>query len=376
MSKDYYGVLGIEKDANEADIKRAFKKLALKYHPDRNPDNKEAEEKFKEINEAYQVLSDPDKKAKFDKYGTVDFDGGFGGFNGGFDFGDLGDIFGDIFGGGGFGGFGGGRRNPNAPRKGADLETRINLTFEEAVFGAEKEITVNKHENCDTCNGSGAAPGTSPKTCGTCGGSGVVMQRANTAFGSFATQTTCSKCNGKGKIIEKPCTSCHGAGKVKKRKTISVKVPAGVDNGNVIPLRGHGEPGANGGPNGDLYVNIRVAHSKIFERRGNDIYIEEHISIPKAVLGVQLDVHTIDGEVSYNVPAGTQSGTVFRLKGKGVPYVNGRGRGDQYVTIIVDIPKKLNDKQKEALKMFMEASGESYNGNDEDKKGFFKNIFK
>ncbi|MCM1990783.1 molecular chaperone DnaJ [Oceanirhabdus seepicola] len=375
MSKEYYEVLGIEKDASEADIKRAFKKLALKYHPDRNPDDKEAEEKFKEINEAYQVLSDPEKRSKFDKYGTVDFDGGFGGFGGGgFDFGDLGDIFGDIFGGRG-GGFGG-RSNPNAPRKGADIETRINLTFEEAVFGVEKEITINKHENCDTCKGSGATPGTSAKTCDVCGGSGVVMQRANTAFGSFSTQTTCNKCRGKGKIIESPCVKCHGVGKVKKKKTISVKIPAGVDSGNVMPLRGQGEPGTNGGPNGDLYVNIRVAPSKVFERKGYDIYIDEHISFPKAVLGVALDVPTVDGDVTYNVPAGTQAGTVFRLKGKGVPVVNGRGRGDQYVKIIVDIPKKLNQKQEEALKSYMEASGEEYNGSDEDKKGFFKNIFK
>ncbi|WBW99787.1 molecular chaperone DnaJ [Oceanirhabdus sp. W0125-5] len=374
MSKEYYKVLGVEKDASEADIKRAFKKLALKYHPDRNPDDKEAEEKFKEINEAYQVLSDPEKRSKFDKYGTVDFDGGFGGFGGGgFDFGDLGDIFGDIF--GGRGGFGG-RSNPNAPRKGADIETRINLTFEEAVFGVEKDITINKHENCDTCNGSGATPGTSAKTCDVCGGSGVVMQRANTAFGSFSTQTTCSKCHGKGKIIESPCVKCHGSGKVKKKKTISVKIPAGVDTGNVMPLRGQGEPGTNGGPNGDLYVNIRVAPSKVFDRKGYDIHIEEHISFPKAVLGVSLDVPTVDGDVTYNVPAGTQSGTVFRLRGKGVPVVNGRGRGDQFVKIIVDVPKKLNEKQKEALKMYMEASGEEYNGSDEEKKGFFKNIFK
>ncbi len=375
MSKEYYKVLGIEKDASEADIKRAFKKLALKYHPDRNPDDKEAEEKFKEINEAYQVLSDPEKRSKFDKYGTVDFDGGFGGFGGGgFDFGDLGDIFGDIFGGrsGGFGG----RSNPNAPRKGADIETRINLTFEEAIFGVEKDITINKHENCDTCKGSGATPGTSAKTCDVCGGSGVVMQRANTAFGSFSTQTSCSKCRGKGKIIDSPCVKCHGTGKVKKNKTISVKIPAGVDTGNVMPLRGQGEPGTNGGPNGDLYVNIKVSPSKVFERKGYDIHIEEHISFPKAVLGVELDVPTVDGDVTYNVPAGTQSGTVFRLRGKGVPVVNGRGRGDQYVKITVDVPKKLNDKQKEALKMFMEASGEEYNGSDEEKKGFFKNIFK
>ena len=377
-NKDYYKSLGIEKGASEADIKRAFKKLALQYHPDRNPDDKEAEEKFKEINEAYQVLSDPEKKDRYDKYGTADFAEGFGGYGGegfgGFGFSDLGDIFGDIFGGGGFGGFGGGsRRNPNAPRKGNDIETTITLTFEESISGVEKDIDVTKHENCDTCGGTGTKSGTSAKSCDICGGKGVVTETANTAFGSFSTQKTCRKCGGKGTIIENPCATCHGTGKVRKNKKITIKVPAGVDSGNVIPLRGQGEPGENGGPNGDLFVNIRVLASQQFERRGFDIYVEQHISFPKATFGTDIDVHTVDGDVSYKVPAGTQSGTVFRLKGKGVPYVNGQGRGDQYVKVIVDIPRKLTDKQKEALYAFMEASGESLDG--DDKKGFFKNMF-
>ncbi|GAA0789046.1 molecular chaperone DnaJ [Hathewaya limosa] len=381
MAKDYYEILGIEKGASEPDIKRAFKKLALKYHPDRNPDNKEAEEKFKEINEAYQVLSDPEKKARYDQYGTADFGAGFdGGFNGaGFDFSDLGDIFGDIFGGGfsgGFGGFGSsGRANPNAPRKGADIETTLNLSFEEAVFGCEKEIVVNKHENCETCNGTGAKPGTSPKTCDRCNGTGRITMQRRTAFGAFSTQTTCDKCRGLGTIIENPCSSCHGTGKIKKRKSIKVKVPAGVDNGNIIPIRGQGEPGSNKGPSGDLYINLRVAPHKLFERRGNDIYMEEHISVSKAILGAELKVPTVDGEVVYKVPSGTQSNTVFRLRGKGVPRVNGTGRGDQFVKVVVDIPKKINEKQKQAILQFMEASGE-IEPQQEEHKGFFKKNLK
>lgn len=375
MSKEYYGILGLEKGASEADIKKAFKKLALKYHPDRNPDDKEAEEKFKEINEAYQVLSDPEKKSRYDQFGTADFSQGFGGGGGfgGFDFSDLGDIFGDIFG-GGFGGAS--RRNPNAPRKGADIETTINLSFEDAVFGIEKEISITKNEKCDTCGGTGAKPGTSSKTCDKCGGSGTFTHRRNTAFGSFATQSTCDKCGGKGTIIENPCKTCYGTGKIRKVKKIKIKVPAGVDTGNVIPIRGQGQPGTNGGPAGDLYVNIRVAPHGKFVRNGFDIHIEEHISFPKAIFGVELNVPTVDGDVSYKVPAGTQSGTVFRLKNKGVPKVNGYGRGDQYVKVIVDIPKKINEKQKEALFKYMEASGENLDGLDDEKKGFFKNLFK
>lgn len=375
MARDYYEILGIEKGANEAEIKRAFKKLALKYHPDRNPGDKEAEEKFKEINEAYQVLSDPEQRSRYDQFGTADFSGGFeGGFGGaGFDFSDLGDIFGDIFG-GGFGGFGG-RSNPNAPRKGEDLETIINLTFEEAVFGCEKEVKINKHEHCDTCGGSGAKPGTSSNTCDKCGGTGRITMQRRTAFGAFSTQTTCNKCNGLGTYIEDKCTTCRGTGKIRKQKKISIKVPAGVDTGNIIPIRGQGEPGENGGPSGDLYVSLRVAPHKTFVRKGFDIHIEQHISVGKAILGTQMKVPTVDGEVVYDVPEGTQSNTVFRLKNKGVPRVNGSGRGDQYVKIIVDIPKKLNENQKDAIIQFMEASGEVA-VNKEEHKGFFKKIKK
>lgn len=369
--KDYYEVLGLEKGASEDEIKRAFRKLAIKYHPDKNQGNKEAEEKFKEINEAYQVLSDPDKRAKYDQFGTADFNGsGFEGGFGGFDFSDIGgfgDIFESFFG----GGFGSSRRR-NGPERGADIEYTLNLTFEEAVFGVEKEISINRYERCETCSGSGAKPGTSPKTCDKCKGSGQIRVQRNTPLGSFVSVNTCDKCGGKGKIITEPCHTCRGTGKERKHRKIKINVPAGVDSGNVIPLRGHGEHGVNGGPSGDLYVNIRVSSHPTFKRKGFDIYIDRHISFAKAALGCELKVPTVDGEVKYEVPAGTQPGTVFRLKGKGVPRVNSSGRGDQFVNIIVDIPRTLSEKQKEALRMFMEASGESY----EDGKKSFMDILK
>lgn len=369
--KDYYEVLGIEKGASEDEIKKAFRKLAIKYHPDKNRGNKEAEEKFKEINEAYQVLSDPEKKSNYDRFGTADFNGaggGFGDFQGGFgDFSDLGDIFGSFFG----GGFGGGsRRNPNAPERGNDLEYTITLTFEEAVFGVKKEINLTRSEACETCHGTGAKTGTSAKKCDKCGGSGRIRVQRNTPLGSFVTETACDKCGGKGTIITDPCPDCHGSGQVRKRRKISVNIPAGVDTGNVIPLRGQGEHGKNGGPAGDLYINIKVIPSKQFKRQGFDIYMDTHISFPKAALGTEITVPTIDGDVKYTVPAGTQSATVFRLKGKGISRVNSSGRGDQYVKVIVDVPKTLNEKQKEALKLFMEASGEETSS--KEKKGKFK----
>ncbi|MGL5380834.1 molecular chaperone DnaJ [Clostridium sp.] len=373
-NKDYYASLGIEKGASDDEIKKAFRKLAIKYHPDKNQGNKEAEDKFKEINEAYQVLSDPEKKARYDQYGTADFDGsgfGAGGF-GGFDFSDMGgfgDIFDSFFGGGG----GGGRRR-NGPQRGDDLEYNLTLTFEEAVFGAEKEIAINRSENCEACRGSGAKPGTSPKTCPTCNGSGQVRVQRQTPLGSFVSTSTCDKCGGKGSVIEEPCTSCSGRGQTRKNRKITVNVPAGVDTGNVMPLRGQGEHGKNDGPPGDLYIRINVTPSKKFVRKGNDIYIDAHISMAKAALGTEITVATVDGDVKYNVPSGTQSGTLFRLKGKGVPKVNSSGRGDQYVKVVVDIPKSLNDKQKEALRMFMEASGESFDESSMHKKGF-KDLF-
>jgi len=359
-NKDYYEVLGLQKGASEDEIKKAFRKLALKYHPDKNKGNKEAEEKFKEINEAYQVLSDPQKKANYDQFGTADFNGqgfeggGFSGF-GGFDFSDLGG-FGDIFDSFFTGGSSGRRRN--GPRRGADVEYTINLNFNEAVFGTEKDIKITKSEKCESCGGTGAKAGSSPKTCSKCGGTGQVKVQRNTPLGSFVSVNTCDECQGKGTVISDPCNECKGKGNVRKTKKIKVKIPAGVDTGNIIPIRGEGEAGTNGGPAGDLYINIRVAPDSYFKRKGFDIYVDTHISFAKATLGTELKVKTIDGEVKYDVPPGTQPGTIFRLKGKGVQNVNGRGRGDQYVNVIVDIPKTLNHKQKDALLAYMEASGE------------------
>lgn len=368
--KDFYEILGLQKGASDEEIKKAFRKLAIKYHPDKNQGDKEAEEKFKEINEAYQVLSDPQKKAQYDQFGTTDFNGG--GFDpSGFDFsgfGGFGDIF-DSF----FGGFGGGGRRRNGPQKGEDVEYAINLTFEEAMTGIEKEINITKSETCETCKGSGSKPGSHSKTCTKCGGTGQVKVQRNTPLGSFVSVNTCDECNGKGTVVTDPCPECKGRGILRKSKKIKVNIPAGVDTGNVIPIRGQGEAGVNGGPPGDLYVAIRVMPHPFFKRKGDDIYVDTHISFAKASLGIELKVRTIDGEVKYTVPAGTQPGTVFRLKGKGAPHVNGRGRGDQYVNVVVDIPKSLNQKQKEALVAYMEASGEIKSS---EKEGFLKKFFK
>lgn len=356
-NKDYYASLGIQKGASDDEIKKAFRKQAIKYHPDKNQGNEEAEAKFKEVNEAYQVLSDSEKRARYDQFGTVDGDPGFGGgggFGGFSDMGGFGDIFESFFGGGG-----GGRR-PNGPARGADVEYGVTLTFEEAVFGVTKEVSINRSENCDSCSGSGAKAGTSPKTCPTCNGSGQVRVQRQTPLGSFVSTSSCDKCGGKGKVVESPCPSCSGRGQTRKNRKISVNIPAGVDTGNVMPLRGEGEHGTNGGPAGDLYIRINVTPSKKFTRKGVDVYIDTHISMAKAALGTEITVATVDGDVKYTIPQGTQSGTLFRLKNKGIPRVNSSGRGDQYVKVIVDIPKTLNDKQKEALKMLMEASGESF----------------
>jgi len=355
--RDLYEVLGLQKGADEKEIKSAFRKLAIKYHPDKNPGDKEAEDRFKEINEAYQILSDPQKKAQYDQFGTTDFNaGGAGAGYNAQDFGDFGDIFESFFG----GGFGGGQRRRTGPRRGADLEYRLDLTFDEAVFGVDKDIHITRTEDCDSCHGSGAKTGTSKETCKTCHGSGTVRVQRQTLFGNMVQEAPCQTCGGNGEVIKEPCDTCRGKGQVRQRRKISVKVPAGVDTGNVMPLRGQGDKGAKGGPSGDLHVVLHVKPHKFFIRKGDDIYVDTHINIAEAALGKEVRVSTIDGDVSYNIPAGTQSGTLFRLRGKGVTMVNSRsgGRGDQYVNVIVDVPKKLNDAQKEALYQFMEASGQ------------------
>ena len=376
QKRDYYEVLGVSRGASEDEIKKAYKKMARKYHPDLNPGDKSAEEKFKEVNEAYEVLSDADKKARYDQYGHAGVDpnfgaGGFGGgFDGGFDFGDLGDIFGSFFG----GGFGGGRRtNPNAPQRGESIRMSIAISFEEAAFGCEKEVTVERYETCDTCHGSGCAPGTSPEVCPDCHGTGTVQVRRQTPMGVFATSSPCPKCGGKGRIIHQPCKDCHGTGTVRKKKTIQASIPAGIDNGQTISIRGQGNAGKNGGPAGDLLITITVRPHELFRREGTSVLCEAPITFTQAVLGAELEIPTIDGKVKYTLPEGTQSGTTFRLKGKGIPSINGRGRGDQYVTVYIETPKNLNKEQKEALKKFAETMGES---NYEEQKKFFKKFKK
>ena len=359
--KDPYEVLGVPHGASEDEIKKAFRKMALKYHPDRNPDDKEAEEKFKEVNEAYSVLSDPDKKQKYDQFGFagVDPNAGFGGAGAG-GFGGFSDIFSDLFGGGfgGFGGFGGGQRR-NGPIKGRDLQKSITIEFDEAVFGTKKTVELNKYVKCETCNGEGNEPGTTKRTCSTCGGSGQVTRVQRTMLGNMQTVTDCPDCHGKGTIIDTPCHDCKGTGRVRKLIKIDISIPAGVDNESVIPIRGQGEPGENGGPNGDLYIVLRVKPHKIFERSGDDIYIDIPISFEQAALGDEIIVPTIDGKVSYKIPAGTQPGTTFRLKGKGVKNVRTGRPGNMYVNVTVEIPSKLNSKQKNAIKKMGESLDES-----------------
>ena len=370
QKRDYYEVLGISKGASEDEIKKAYKKMARKYHPDLNPDNKEAEEKFKEVNEAYEVLSDPDKKARYDQYGHAGVDPNFGaggaGFDGNFDFGDLGDIFGSFFG----GGFGGGRRtNPNAPQRGESIRMSLAISFEEAAFGCEKAVTVDRMEQCGACHGSGCAAGTTPEVCPDCHGTGTVQVRRQTPMGVFATSSPCTRCGGKGRIIHQPCKDCHGTGSVRKRKTIQATIPAGIDNGQTISIRGQGHAGVNGGPAGDLLITITVRPHELFRREGTSVLCEAPITFAQAVLGAELEIPTIDGKVKYTLPEGTQSGTTFRLKGKGIPSINGHGRGDQYVTVYIETPRNLNKEQKEALKKFAETMGDN---NYEERKKFFK----
>lgn len=354
--RDYYEVLGVSKGASADEIKKAYRKLAKKYHPDLNPDDKAgAEAKFKEASEAYEVLSDPNKKARYDQFGHAGVDpnaaagyggGGFGGF-GGFDDFDLGDLFGSFFGGGGSP-----RRNPNTPQRGRDIRMNIDLTFEEACFGTKKEITVSHMEECDACHGSGAAEGTQPARCTACGGTGQVKAVQRTPFGSMQTVRTCEACGGKGTVINDPCKICRGEGSVRRSKKINVNIPGGIDNGMSLNVRGEGDIGKNGGPAGDILLTVRVKPHKIFARSGADISCDYPISFVQATLGGEVKVPTIDGNVTYNIPEGTQPGTVFRLKNKGAVKLNGNGRGDQYVKIQVEIPKGINESQKEILRQF------------------------
>ena len=370
--RDYYEVLGVSKGASEEEIKKAYKKLARKYHPDMNPGDKEAEEKFKEVNEANEVLSDPEKKARYDQFGFAGVDPSYGAgagggaySAGGFDFGDLGDIFGSFFG----GGFGGGTRtNPNAPQRGESLRTSVTISFEEAAFGCEKEISIERVETCDTCHGTGCEKGTTAEVCPDCRGTGVVQQRRQTPLGFMSTSAPCGRCGGKGKIIHQPCKACRGSGQLRRRKTLKVTIPAGIDNGQTISLRGQGNAGRNGGPAGDLLIVVGVRPHEIFRREGTSVLCEAPITFTQAVLGAELEIPTIDGKVKYSIPEGTQSGTTFRLKGKGIPGLNGRARGDQYVTVYIETPRNLNREQKEALRKFSDTLGES---NYEQRKSFF-----
>lgn len=374
--RDYYEVLGVSKGATADEIKKAYRKLAMKYHPDYNPGDKEAEEKFKELNEANEVLSDPEKRQRYDQFGFAGVDpnygaGAGGGFGGGFGGVDLGDLFGDIFG-GGFGGFGGGSRaNPNAPRKGQDLRVRITLNFQEAVHGCSKKISITRQETCTECGGNGCAKGTSPETCPDCGGRGYVVTQQRTPFGVMQSQQPCTRCGGKGKIVKEPCKVCRGVGKMGIKKTLEVNIPAGIDDDQSIALRGMGDAGTNGGPSGDVIVMVSVKADPVFQRDGYNVWVTVPITYSQAVLGAKVTVPTVDGKVEYDIPEGTQSGTTFRLRGKGIQYVNGRGRGDMYVKCEVEIPKKLNKTQRDALKKFEDTMKEE---NYEKRKGFFKNL--
>ena len=374
--RDYYEVLGIGKNATDAEIKSAYRKLAKKYHPDLNPGDKEAEEKFKEVNEANDVLSDPQKRQRYDQFGFAGVDpnyaaangGGAGGFGGGFGGVDLGGGFG-----GGFSGFGGGSstRTANAPRKGHDIQASVILTFEEAAHGCSKKITINRQDTCPDCGGTGAAKGTSPETCPDCGGRGYVVTQQRTPFGVMQSQQPCSHCGGRGTIIRNPCKTCRGTGKTAARKSLEINIPAGIDDDQNIALRGQGDAGSNGGPAGDVIVHVTVKADPMFERDGYDVTIHVPITFSQAVLGDDVEVPTVDGRIVQHIPEGTQSGTKFRLRGQGIQYLNGRGRGDQYVIVDVEIPKKVTRAQREALKAFEDSMKED---NYEKRKGFFKNL--
>lgn len=360
--KDYYEVLGVDRSAGEDEIKKAYRKMAKKYHPDLHPGDAEAEQNFKEVNEAYEVLSDSEKKSRYDQFGHAGVDpnygaggGGFGGF-GGADFGDLGDIFGSFFG----GGFGGGRRSdPNAPRRGNDTSASVVLSFEEAAKGCAKKIKVTRIENCSECDGSGAEKGTKPTSCHTCHGSGMVDVIQRTPFGQMRTQRACDACRGTGKHIEKPCSVCNGKGRIRHTTEREINIPAGVDDGQYIRVGGAGDMGVNGGPAGDLNVNISVRPHPIFERDGFDVFCEIPVTFTQAALGADIIVPTLDGKVKFTIHEGTQPGDEFKLKGKGIQRLRYSGRGDQFVRIVVEVPKNLNKEQKDLLKKFEESADDN-----------------
>ncbi|MBQ3099823.1 MAG: molecular chaperone DnaJ [Clostridia bacterium] len=378
--RDYYEVLGIDKSADDAAIKKAYRAQAKKYHPDLHPGDTEAEKKFKEVNEAYAVLSDSEKKAKYDQYGHAAFDpnmggGGFGGF-GGFDFGGSGggfDIFGDIFG-SMFGGGGSSSSRRNGPMRGNDTEISVTISFEEAAFGVKKTVSYNRIEKCSDCSGSGAKKGTKAETCQTCHGTGQVRVTQRTPLGMMQTTRTCDTCRGTGKIIKEPCGECRGKGYVRVKKTLEVSIPAGIDDGQMISLGGQGDEGRNGGPAGDLIIVVSVRPHRFFERRRMDLYCDIPITFPEAALGAELEIPTLEEPVKYTIPEGTQTGTRFKLKGLGIVNVNNpKLRGDIYFTVTVEVPKNLSEKQKDALRAFSEECGD---GHYQKKKSFFDKLFK
>ncbi len=379
--RDYYEVLGVDRGADDATLKKAYRKLAKKYHPDMNPGDKDAEQKFKEATEAYGILSDPEKRKAYDQFGHAAFEnggaggaGGFGGF-GGFDFngGDMGDIFGDIFG----DLFGGGRsrRTNNGPMKGANLRAVVHITFQEAVFGCEKELELTLKDTCKTCNGTGAKPGTSPETCSKCNGTGQVVYTQQSMFGMVRNVQTCPECNGTGKVIKEKCTDCRGTGFTSSRKKIQVSIPAGIDDGQSIRIREKGEPGTNGGPRGDLLVEVQVSRHPIFQRQDMNIFSTAPITYAQAALGGTIRISTVDGDVEYEVKPGTQTDTKIRLKGKGVPSLRNKNvRGDHYVTLVVQVPTKLSESAKEALRAFDAACGNRPAAEKEKKKRFMDKL--
>jgi len=373
--RDYYEVLGVNKGAGDDEIKKAYRKEAKKYHPDLNPGDQQAEVKFKEVNEAYEVLGDADKKARYDQHGHAGVDpnfGGYGGYGGGGGFGgfggfDVSDIFESFFGGGG-----GGQQRRNGPKKGKDVQQHVEIAFEEAAFGVEKEITVYRMESCNSCSGSGAQKGTSPVTCSVCGGSGQVRTTQRTMLGNFSSVATCNSCGGAGHTIPNPCQDCKGSGQIRHQRKIKVAIPAGVDDGQTISLRGEGSAGTRGGAKGDLYITVSVSKHELFERRDFDVVFDMPISFVQAALGDTLRVPTLDGIVEYKMGEGTKSGTVFKFKNKGVPHLHGRGRGDQYVKVLVDVPKGLSERQKELLREFDSLD----DGTSKEKNKFFEMLGK